>query len=195
MLGPEDDLWLRSNVKDIHREVTVSEVRPDGKETYVQSGWLRASRRTLDRDRSTALQPVPTFLEADVTPLPAKRAALVRVPVSPFGHAFREGSHVRITVQPPGGNRPSWAFDALTYEKRVINQVALGGRQASKVVLPVLPGVEVPTPLPAWRCAANPVVPRSPDHERTARSVLARVRPRRPLRRALRRARPAQRDG
>ncbi len=150
MLGPGSvDLWLRSNVNDVDLEVTVSEVRPDGEETYVQSGWMRASRRTLDPHRSTALEPVPTYLAADVTRLPAKRAALVRVPISPFGHAFREGSQVRITVQAPGGNRPAWAFDALTYKKPVTNRVTLGGRQASKVVLPVLPGVQVPTPLPA----------------------------------------------
>ncbi|MFM9053726.1 MAG: CocE/NonD family hydrolase C-terminal non-catalytic domain-containing protein, partial [Solirubrobacterales bacterium] len=29
-------------------QVTITEVRPDGKETLVQSGWLRASHRKLD---------------------------------------------------------------------------------------------------------------------------------------------------
>ncbi|MET0276208.1 MAG: CocE/NonD family hydrolase [Acidimicrobiia bacterium] len=150
MLGTGSaDLWLRSNVNDVDLQVTVSEVRPDGKETYVQSGWLRASRRALDDEQSTALAPVPTYLETDVTPLPKNRAVLVRVPIQPFGHAFRAGSIVRITVQAPGGNRPQWAFDALTYDRKVTNTITLGGAKASKVVLPVLPGVDVPTPLPA----------------------------------------------
>ena len=42
------DLWVRSSKPDVDLEVTISEVRPDGKETYVQSGWLRASQRALD---------------------------------------------------------------------------------------------------------------------------------------------------
>ena len=73
----------------------------------------------------------------------------MRVPLFPFGHAFRAGSRVRIVVQPPGGNRPSWAFDALTYPKRVTNRIGVGGEHASRAVLPVVSGVDVPTPLPA----------------------------------------------
>ncbi len=41
--------WIRASVPDVDLQVTVSEVRPDGKETYVQSGWLRASMRKLDK--------------------------------------------------------------------------------------------------------------------------------------------------
>jgi predicted acyl esterase len=129
--------------------VTVSEVRPDGRETYVQSGWLRASLRTLDDDASTALAPVPTFRKADARALPAGEFALARVPVYPFGHAFRAGSRVRIVVQAPGGNRPSWAFDTHRYDRTVTNEIGVAGEHASRVVLPVVPDVAVPTGLPA----------------------------------------------
>jgi predicted acyl esterase len=142
------DLWLRSSAPDVDVEVTISEIRPDGQETYVQSGWLRAGSRALDPERSTELVPVPTYAEADVAELPRGEWSLVRVPVYPFGHVFRSGSRVRVTVQPPGGNRPSWAFDALTYDRRVVNRIGVGGARASKVVLPVVEGVEVPTALP-----------------------------------------------
>ena len=37
------EVWVSSTAKDTDVQVTLSEVRPDGKETYVQSGWLRAS--------------------------------------------------------------------------------------------------------------------------------------------------------
>ncbi len=73
----------------------------------------------------------------------------MRVPLFPFGHAFRAGSHIRIAVQPPGGNRPAWAFEALTYTKAPTVEIALGGEHASRAVLPVISGVDVPTPLPA----------------------------------------------
>jgi predicted acyl esterase len=150
MLGSGSvDLWLRSTAPDVDVEVTVSEVRPDGQETYVQSGWLRASRRALDTAASTDLAPVPTFKRRDAAALPKGRFALVRVPLFPFGHVFRAGSQVRIAVQPPGGNRPSWAFESLTYPDDVTNEIAIGRNHASRVVLPVVPGIDVPTPRPA----------------------------------------------
>ena len=52
------DLWIASSETDTDLQVTLTEVRPDGKETYVQSGWLRASKRALDEERSTELQPL-----------------------------------------------------------------------------------------------------------------------------------------
>src|SRR6185503_7718788 len=94
------DLWVRSSKPDVDLEATISEVRPDGEETYVQSGWLRASQRTLDDGASTALLPVQTHRRADVEPLPTGKATLVRVPIYPFAHAFREGSRIRLVVQP-----------------------------------------------------------------------------------------------
>jgi uncharacterized protein len=143
------DLWLRSTAPDVDLEVTVSEVRPDRQETYVQSGWLRASKRALDSAASTALHPVPTYRAADAKPLPKGEYSLVRVPLFPFGHVFRAGSRVRIVVQPPGGNRPSWAFDALTYDHKVTNEIAIDPARPSRAVLPVVPGVDVTTALPA----------------------------------------------
>ncbi len=140
------DLWVRSSKPDVDLEVTISEVRPDGKETYVQSGWLRASQRALDEADSTALLPVQTHARADVEPLSATDASLVRVPLYPFAHAFRAGSRIRIVVQPPGGNRPSWAFAALPAPRTVT--VSRSEVQPSKVVLPVVSGVDVSTPLP-----------------------------------------------
>ena len=142
------DLWLGSTERDVDVEVTITEVRPDGQETFVQSGWLRASKRALDESASTSLEPVPTFDPADAEALPRGKLTLVRVPLYPFAHAFRAGSRIRITVQPPGNNRPTWKFDALTYDRPVTNRIGVSGAQASKVVLPVVAGTAVSTPLP-----------------------------------------------
>ena len=150
MLGPGSvDLWLRSTAKDTDLEVTITEVRPDGKETYVQSGWLRASHRKLDRRLSTELDPRQTHTRADAAPLPSGRFSLNRVELFPFGHVFRTGSRIRIAVQAPGGNRPQWAFASLPASGKVINEVARSTTHPSRVVLPVVSGVTVPTPLPA----------------------------------------------
>ena len=149
-LGPGSvDLWLRSTAPDTDLEVTLTEVRPDGKETYVQSGWLRASQRKLDPKTSTELDPRQTHAEADAAPLSTDTFSLARVELFPFGHVFRTGSRIRISVQAPGGNRPRWAFRSLPARGRVVNQIARSGAHPSRIVLPVVAGVAVPTALPS----------------------------------------------
>ncbi len=143
------DLYLKSSAPDTDLQVTLSEVRPDGKETYVQNGWLRASHRKLDAKRSTALNPWPTHLKGDAAALPAGKFTLVRVPIFPVTHAFRAGSKIRVTVQAVGGDRPIWKFTTLDAGS-TLNTIALGGAQASKLLLPVITGATAKrTPLPA----------------------------------------------
>jgi uncharacterized protein len=149
VLGPASaDLWLRSSARDTDLEVVITEVRPDGNETYVQSGWLRASHRKLDGDASTPLSPVPTHTRADAADLPADRFSRVQVPIFPFGHVFRAGSRLRVVVQPPGGNTPRWAFDVLPAEGEVVNEIDHTARHASRVLVSVVPDVSVTTGLP-----------------------------------------------
>ena len=93
IVGPGSvDLWLESSAADTDIQVTLSEVRPDDNEFYVQSGWLRASHRAIDKKNSTKLDPRPTHLEADAEPLPAGEFSLLRVKLFPASHIFRAGS-------------------------------------------------------------------------------------------------------
>jgi predicted acyl esterase len=146
--GPASvDLWIKSSARDTDLQVTITEVRPDGKETLVQNGWLRASHRKLSRE-STPLNPVPTHLKRDAKPMPRGKFALVRVPVFQVAHAFRAGSKIRINIQAPGGDRQIWDFDTLE-NGNIRNIIGLGGRFPSKIVLPVLKGATAKgTPLP-----------------------------------------------
>ena len=58
--GPSSlDVYLKSSARDTDLQVTLSEVRPDGNETYVQNGWLRASHRKLDREAVDRARSVP----------------------------------------------------------------------------------------------------------------------------------------
>ena len=140
------DLVVSSSARDADLQVTLSEVRPDGNEVYVQSGWLRASHRKLDARRSTPLQPEPTHLARDAAPLVPGRPALVRVPIFPVAHAFRKDSRIRVTVQAPGGERPRWAFEDTLERGRTRTTIASG----SSLVLPVVAGATAQgTPLRA----------------------------------------------
>jgi hypothetical protein len=142
------DLWLKSTAADTDVQVTLSEVRPDGKESYVQSGWLRASHRKVDPLQSTILRPVQSHLESDAAPLPPGQFAETRVEMFPFAHVFRAGSRLRILIDAPGATRPRWKFDVLRPDETVINSIGRSVAAASRIVLPVLPGIAAPAAYP-----------------------------------------------
>ncbi|HYD50906.1 MAG TPA: CocE/NonD family hydrolase, partial [Terriglobales bacterium] len=142
------DLWFASTAPDVDVQVTLTEIRPDGNEVLVQSGWLRASQRKPNEALSTPLRPQHTHFEADVEPLPQGELVPMRVELFPFAHVFRAGSRLRIAVDTPGGTRPRWKFRVTEYEEQVINTVARSAAMPSKVVLPVIPGLTPPEAYP-----------------------------------------------
>jgi predicted acyl esterase len=140
-------VWVEASTPDVDLQVSVSEVRPDGNETFVQSGWLDASERKLSA-QSTLLEPLLTERKADAAPLPHGRFTELVVPLYYEGHAYRAGSRIRITISAPGGDQPTWAFADLNPAARVTVRIARSRTMPSRVILPVVPGVAVPTGLP-----------------------------------------------
>jgi uncharacterized protein len=151
------DLWIRTDAEDTDLEVTISELRPDGQEVYVQSGWLRASQRALDDETSTELRPVHTHTEEDAEPLVAGEWNPVRVELFPVAHAFRAGSRLRVTVDAPGGNRAEWEFDTIADGETV--EIAHGADQPSRIVLPVVDSVDPPARYPTCTLRGQPCRP------------------------------------
>jgi predicted acyl esterase len=140
--------WIRSARPNVDLQATVTEVRPDGKETFVQSGWLRTDERKLDARKSTPLEPVLSLRAADVAPLPSTRFAAVTIPLYYEGHVYRAGSRIRVTITAPNGDLPVWSFGQPQPAKPTTVSIAYSKRRPSSLVLPVVPGVNVPTGLP-----------------------------------------------
>jgi predicted acyl esterase len=149
------DLWVSSSRPDADLQVTLSEVRPDGTERYVQNGWLRLSHRKLDRERSTAIAPFHSDTEEDARPVPSGRFVRARVQIFPFAYSFRAGSQIRLTVEAPGGDRPLWTFDSPTGDQVPIVRIAHDSEHRSRLVLPVLDEnpqlAAAPAPCPSLR--------------------------------------------
>lgn len=141
------DLWLRANVDDADLEVNLSEVRPDGQEMYIQSGWLRASVRKLGPS-STDLWPAPTYLEADAKPLVPGEWTNMRVGVTSFAHVFRAGSRIRVAVDTPGDSRARWTFDLKKFSEQAKYDIAHSSAHPSSIVLPIIEGETSKTSLP-----------------------------------------------
>ncbi len=131
------NLWLSSTSTDTDIQATVSEVLPNGQEMYVTSGFLRAGyASTLVAKASTSTDPVYTYSSEHL--LTAHGAPVeIRVPIDPIAFTFRAGSRIRVTIEAPGGDRPSWAFGS-TFPAGTTNTISLG---ASALVLPVVSGI------------------------------------------------------
>ena len=134
--GGAVNLWVQSSTPDVDLQATISEVRPDGNETFVQNGWIRASERKLATTSTnmfeqtpTALEPIPTFLASDVQPMPAGEFVPVTIPLYFEGHAYRAGSRIRVTISAPNGNQPVWSFNETRPEgdhRRCLDRVRAG---------------------------------------------------------------------
>ncbi len=150
------NLWVKSSTPDVDLQATISEVRPDNQETFVQNGWIRASERKLATTSNnilaqepTALEPIPTMLASDVQPMPSNEFVPVTIPLYFEGHAYRAGSRIRVTISAPNGNQPVWSFNKTQPEGGTAQvSIAFGPGMPSDLVLPIVPGVEVPTALP-----------------------------------------------
>ncbi|MGN6258421.1 MAG: CocE/NonD family hydrolase [Solirubrobacterales bacterium] len=142
------NVWVRSSTPNVDLQATISEVRPDGKETFVQNGWVRGDERKLDSEKSTLLEPVLSLRESDVEPLPAGEFVPVTIPLYYEGHVYRAGSRIRVTIAAPNGTQPIWSFDETEPEGTAQVAIAYGGETPSSLLLPVVPGVSVPSGQP-----------------------------------------------
>jgi putative CocE/NonD family hydrolase len=127
------DLWLSTTDSDTDVQVTLSEVRPDGMEMFVQRGWLRASKRQLDESRSSTLRPWGDFTEASVKTLVPNEPTLLRVELQKFAHVFRAGSSLRVTIDTPSqtgywvfGNRKTPSTNTVWHDKMRLSSIVIG---------------------------------------------------------------------
>jgi uncharacterized protein len=141
------DLWLRSPVDDADLEINITEIRPDGQEMFVQSGWLRASLRGSGPD-ATELDPAPTYTEDRAALLVPGEWTQVRVGTAGIQHVFRSGSKIRVSIDTPGGSRAEWFFANKTFPGDVVYEIGHDLDHPSSIVFPVIPGATVTAPLP-----------------------------------------------
>ncbi|MGH2865361.1 MAG: CocE/NonD family hydrolase [Solirubrobacteraceae bacterium] len=155
-------LWVRASTTNVDLLATVSEVRPDGNETFVQNGYLRASERKLAKNSNnmlkqspTLLQPIPTLLAKDVRPLSQTRFLPVVIPLYFEGHAYRAGSRIKVTIAAPNGTQPVWSFSQTEPAGTTSHvEIEFSRKQTSSLILPIVPGVSVPAeepPCPSLR--------------------------------------------
>jgi predicted acyl esterase len=140
--------WVRSSKPNVDLQAVITEVRPDGKETFVQNGWVRTDMRKLDRKKSTLLGPVLSLRKKHISPMPPDRFVKVVIPLYYEAHAYRAGSRIRVRITDPNGDQPVWSFGETEPKRHAKVEIAYSERRPSRLILPVVPGVDVPTELP-----------------------------------------------
>jgi predicted acyl esterase len=163
-------VWVRSSKPNVDLQATITEVRPDGKETFVQNGWVRANERKLDSRKSTPLEPVLSLRARDRQPMPRERFVKVTIPLYYQGHAYRAGSRIRLVIAAPNGDQPVWSFGRTQPKGKATVAIAHSNGMRSTLTLPVIPGVDVPAGLPPCPgLRAEPCRGYQPLANRTAR--------------------------
>ena len=164
------DAWIESSTPDVDLQATVSEVRPDGHETFVQDGWLRASERKLAttsdnmfKQAPTSVEPIPTFLASDVQPMPTGQPTEVTIPLYFEGHVYRAGSQIKVTIAAPNGTQPIWSFDQTQppLGSTANESIAFSSTMPSSLTLPVVSGVGASSGLPPCCVVTSSMVRRA----------------------------------
>lgn len=141
------ELWVKSPVDEFDVQVTLTEIRPDGKELYIQSGWLRAGHRagTIEDDLSITR----TFDSTDFEAVTEDEWTYLPVSIPTFAHAIRQGSQLRITVSSPGRDHGTWQFESPDYGEAPTFELGTGGAHASSLSFRTLQGLSIPESYPS----------------------------------------------
>lgn len=119
--GPASvNLWVNTALPVGALQATLSDVRADGQETYLQRGWLDLTQRAVDKRLSTPLMPFHPQTLASVRPMVPGKPSLARIELPNVSHVFHKGSSIRITLDAPSPTG-DWAFDAVPTGVATVN--------------------------------------------------------------------------
>ena len=143
-------LWVSSTSEDADLFATIRNIGPDGKDVWeegqqghtdyvpVAKGWLRASHRKLDPEKSLPHRPYHTHNGREwLTP---GEAVECHIEILPTCMVFRKGHRIRLDVQPRDGVGSSvYRHYHADYNIAAENTIYAGGDKAGYLVLPVIP--------------------------------------------------------
>ena len=142
------NLWVSSTAEDMDVMVTLRNIDPDGKEVFelgqqgqpvvLTKGWLRASHRKLDPQKSLPYRPYHAhnerlWLEPDI-PVECQIEIISTCIVLKKGHQLR----VDIHAQDSAGSGNFTHFHA-DYNEEAVHTFYAGGAMNSYILLPIIP--------------------------------------------------------
>jgi uncharacterized protein len=135
------DLYASMAGTDADFFVSISEVFPDGRVSYLQRGLLKASHNRIDPKRAiyagdgTMVMPY----RPHTNPQPVVPGEVVHYPIEfiPLGHIFRTDSRIRIQLHTPPVVDGLWGYTPTHHQPAVVT-VHSGPQTPTSLLLPVV---------------------------------------------------------
>jgi predicted acyl esterase len=134
-------LYASCRGTDMNILASIFDVDPEGKETGLSHGYLKASHRRLDAKRSRPYHPVHTHARPE--PLVPGQVYELSVAMSPLAHLFKAGHRIALKIS-SADDEPENLFQVGMYHLRVQNQgtvtVFHDAERPSHLLLPITRG-------------------------------------------------------
>ncbi len=144
-------LYLHASLSgdDAHFIAKVKDVPPEGTETVLSRGWLKASHRAIDNKKSKPWQPYHPHTKESVKPVNPEEINEYAIEIRPIANLFKKGHRIKIEIwgcdyplmQKDGIDFtlawPGWAH--LPFEYQVSYKIYHSHKYPSRLVLPVIP--------------------------------------------------------
>ncbi len=140
------NLTLSATAPDTYLIARLSDIAPDGTRTKLSWGWLLASHRSVDVERSNPSEIVHDHSSAGVkTLVPGQRTA-IKFSLNPIANLFKPGHRMELEIASrpelisteSGEGFDMFFWDPVPYRSR--NTVFFGGEDGSALDVFVLPG-------------------------------------------------------
>jgi len=142
-------LWVSSSSEDMDIFATIRNIDAEGKDVCeigqqedeiacVTKGWLRASHRKLDQEKSTPHRPYHAHDEHQW--LKPDEVVECDVEIWPTSMVFRKGHKIRLDIGPVDGIASLYfSHFHADYNQGALNSVYSGGDKESYLLLPIIP--------------------------------------------------------
>jgi putative CocE/NonD family hydrolase len=142
------NVWVSSTTEDADIMVTLRNIGPDGKEvqevgpqgppTVLTKGWLRASHRKLDKEKSLPYRPYHSHDERQwLTP---NEPVECQVEIWATSIVLQKGHRLRVDVQSQDGvGTGIYTHYSADYKAGAQNSIHSGGKKESYLLVPVIP--------------------------------------------------------
>jgi predicted acyl esterase len=143
------NVWISSTGEDVDIFATIRNIGPDGKDLYevgqqeeplqcVTKGWLRASHRKLDPEKSLPYRPYHAHDERQW--LKPDEVVECQVEIWPTSMVFRKGHRLRLDISPADGvGTQHFTHFHADYNQGAQATLHAGGDKPSYLLLPVIP--------------------------------------------------------
>ena len=137
-------LYVSISGEDADFIVKLKDVSPDGSESVLTRGWLKASHREVDEEKSKPWQPYHPHTSA--IPLTPGEINEYAIEIRPISNLFRKGHKIKLEIwgcdylSDPTDLTLRWPlFSHLSYDKEVAYRIYHSPQYPSRLLLPIIP--------------------------------------------------------